>query len=247
MTFKHLTIVKRALALTGLGVLLIPMPGCSAVSGSPAVAQIRFIDASSDAPGLDIYEGSSGVAYNLGFGTLTSYTSITPGTYTISAHSSGSSTALISSRATFKADGQYTVLFGNYVASLQETILTDQSQAAPSGDIGLRFIDQVTSVGAFDIYLVPTGSKITTVSAVYTNLVFGTNTGYLTIPTGTYTLYAIPTGVTPTATTTTYYTGTSITYNGGSASTFVFINEQLVTTPGLQVIQATDYTPAGSS
>ena len=248
MSSRHLNLVKNALALAGLAILLVPMPGCSTVAGSPTLTQIRIIDASPDAPGLDFYEGTNVLAYNLGFGSVTSYVPITPGIYTISAHSSGSSTALISARGTFNANNQYTVLVGNSVASLQETILTDQSQAAPSGYIALRFIDQATAEGAFDIYMVPSGSKITAVKPIYTNVTFGTNTGYITsVPTGTYTLVAIPTGVVPSASTTAFYTGTSVTYAGGSATTVIFIDETILTSPGLQVIMASDYSPAGFS
>jgi hypothetical protein len=34
-----------------------------------------------------------------------------------------------------------------------------------------------------------------------------------------------------------------VAYVGGSATTIIMINQQLVTTPGLQVISAPDFTP----
>jgi hypothetical protein len=248
LTMQHARIAKQALAVAGLALLLLPIPGCSTVAGSPTLTQIRIIDASPDAPGLDIYEGTNVLAYNLGFGSITSYVPIAPGIYTIAAHAASSATSLIGTKGTFAASNQYTVLFGNSVASLQETILTDQTQAAPSGYISLRFIDQSVAVGAFDIYMVPTGSKITAVKPIQTDISFGTNTGYITsVPTGTYTLVAIPTGVVPSSTTVADYTGTSVTYTGGSAMTIVFIDESVLTSPGLQVIMASDYTPAGFS
>ena len=108
--------------------------------------------------------------------------------------------------------------------------------------------EQSVSVSAFDIYMVPSGSKITATKPIQSNISFGTNTGYITsVPTGTYTLVAIPTGVVPSSTTVADYTGTSVTYTGGSAMTIVFIDENILSTPGLQVITAMDYTPAGFS
>lgn len=227
------------LALLPLSSLLL---GCQAVVSSPAGSQIRIIAASPDAPGLDIYENTGVVAYNLGFGTVTSYFSTDPGTFNITANVAGSKTVLATQKGTFASGNQYTVLLGNFSANLQELILKDQAQAAPSGQISLRIIDQATRIGAIDIYLVPQGQKFTAVTPLITNLAFPTNTGYINAPTGTYTIVIVPTGTIPTSSTVATYTGAQITYTGGSATTIVLIDQQLVTTPGLQVIMAPDYT-----
>jgi hypothetical protein len=73
------------------------------------------------------------------------------------------------------------------------------------------------------------------------------NSGYFNVPAATYTLVALPAGTIPTATTTTSYTGASVTYGGGSARTFVLIDQQLVTTPGIQVVVGDDYDSPGST
>ncbi len=238
--FPLRTSCTRAGLLAALPVSFL-LAGCQAVVSSPTASQVRIIDASPDAPGLDMYENTSVIAYNLGFGTITSYISTDPGSFTVSANIAGSKTALATAKGTFAASSQYTVLIGNSAANLQELILKDQAQAAPSGQISLRFIDQATRIGAIDIYLVPQGQKFTAVTPLITNVVFPTNTGYLNVPTGTYTLVIVPTGTVPTSTTVATYTGAQVTYSGGSVTTVVLIDQQLVTTPGLQVITASDY------
>jgi hypothetical protein len=237
--FHHL--VRRAGRLAALTVSLGILSGCQAVVTSTPQSHLRIIDTSPDAPGLDFYEGSTALAYNLGFGTLTSYIAYTPGNYTITADTAGSKQILSSSRAILVAATQHTLLIGNSAANLQQLILTDQSHAAPTGQISLRFIDQATRIGPVDIYLVPAGQKLTAVSPLLTGVVFGTNTGYLNIPDGTYTLVMVPTGTIPTSTTVATYTGTQITYAAGVARTIILIDQQLVTTPGLQVITANDF------
>ena len=234
-------------ALLGAIPSLLMLSGCQAVVSSPSASQLRVIAASPDAPGLDIYENGGVVAYNLGFGTVTSYISTDPGTFTISADAAGTKQTLATAKGTFAASNQYTVLIGNASANLQELILQDQAQAAPSGQISLRFIDQSTRIGAIDIYLVPQGQKFTAVSPLITNVSFPTNTGYLNLPTGSYTLVIVPTGTIPTGTTVATYTGAQVTYSGGSVTTIVLIDQQLVTTPGLQVISAPDYVSPTSS
>jgi hypothetical protein len=226
-------------ATAGLGLL----SGCQAVVTSTPQSRVRIIDASPDAGGLDIYEGSSALAYNLGFGTLTSYISFAPGNYTLAADIAGSRQMVSSSKASLVASAQYTVLIGNSAANLQQLVLTDQSQGAPTGQISLRFLDQATRIGAVDIYLVPAGQTMAGVKPLLTGVVFNTNTGYLNVPSGGYSVFIVPTGTTPDSTTVAAYSGTQITYASGAARTIVLIDEQVVTTPapGLQVITADDF------
>ena len=65
---------------------------------------------SPDAPGLDIYQNGSAMAYNLGFGTVTSYVSIPAGVSTITAD-----TATVSAidHATIQATNDSTVTAGS--------------------------------------------------------------------------------------------------------------------------------------
>jgi hypothetical protein len=235
-------LIRKGATLAAAGAMSIALTGCQGIVSSQSGSQVRIIDASPDAPGLDIYQNNAAIAYNLGFGTVTSYVPINPGTYTSLATQAGTKQALSTAKATYVTGSQYTVLIGNVSASLQQVVLKDQSQAAPTGQIALRFIDQATRISAQDIYLVPAGQKLTAVTPIYSNIIFNTNTGYLNIPSGTYTLVMVPTGTIPASDTVTTYTGAQVTYSGGSATTIILIDQQIVTTPGLQVITATDYT-----
>jgi hypothetical protein len=222
--------------------LLVPLVGCQNIAGSVPVSQVRIIDASPDAPALDIYQGGSALAYNLGFGTVTSYVGIAPGVSTISADTKGSKQQLSSAKGTFAASADYTVLIGDVAADLGETILTDQSTPAPSGQISIRVLDQATrfSTGV-DIYLVPSGSTVAMASPILTNVVFGSNSGYLNVPAGTYQVVVLPTGTVPAAATVPIYTGAKVTYAVGAARTLVLLDQQVLTEPGFQVITADDY------
>ncbi len=239
--------VRRSTAALAVSSLLLSLPGCAMVSGSQSLSQVRIIDASPDAGGLDVYQGSGILAYNLGLGTITSYVQITPGNYSIQVDTAGTRQQLVASGGTFSAGNEYTVLIGNFSNVLSETILKDQTTPAPSGQVSLRVLDQATRAGTVDLYLVAGGSTIATAKPILTNVSFGQNTGYFNVPAGAYTLVAVPAGTVPTTATGTSYTGPSVTYGAGSAKSLVLIDQQLVTTPGLQVIVANDYESAGSS
>ena len=240
-TGQHVGGMARFAALSAV---CIALSGCQSINPTVIHTEVRVIDASPDAPGLDIYQNNDILTYNMGFGSITSYVPLTPGTYSISADLAGSHQVLATAKQTFGAGKQYTVLIGNVAASLGETILTDQSSAAPSGQIALRFLDQATKIGAVDVYLVPSGSKLTGVTPLLTNVTFGTNTGYVNVPTGSYAVVLLPTGTVPVSTTIATYFGATVAYPGGSARTIILLDTQLVTSPGLQVITAIDYDSA---
>lgn len=126
-------------------------------------------------------------------------------------------------------------------------MLKDQNKPAPPGQTALRFINQAGQTGPVDIYLIPSGQKITDVTPVITRSSFGGNTGYLNIPAGIYTLVAEPSGAVPSNTVDAAYAGAQISYGSGSASTIILIDHRRSAETDLQVIIARDYTPASAS
>lgn len=233
--------------LVALATTLVMLSGCQGLIGNPQSAQVRIIDASPDAPSLDIYQSRNPLAYSLGFGTITSYVPVTPGTYNIAADSTGTAQVISAAKGTFLPATQYTVLISDIAANAQQLTLKDQNQPAPSGQIALRFIDQTTRTGPFDIYLLHSGQTLTDARPSVASIHLGGNTGYLNIPAGTYTIVALPAGTVPTNTTVPAYTGTQVAYVDGSASTIILIDQHSIAGHGLQIITANDYDPPSAS
>jgi len=239
---QSVRIGPTSVAALAVMLLLMALAGCGQVSGSSTrISQLRIIDASPDAGGLDVYAANTAVIYNLGFGSITSYVPIVPGTYTLSGDQAGTRNVVVSTRASLAPSIQYTLLVGNVAAGIQSTVLQDQSQAAPVGQIAIRVIDQATRIGAVDVYLVPGGGTLLTTTPAFTNVTFGSLGTYVNVPTGTYSLVVLPMGTVLAATTVTTYSGAKVTYSGGSARTVILLDQPLVTTPGVQVITANDY------
>ncbi len=233
---------RLAAAIAVLGTLT----GCQAIVSPAPEAHVRIINVTPDAPRLDLYQDSNALAFNLDFGTVTSYIPLTPGTYTITANTSVTRQVLSASKNTFTTSGQYTVLIGNIAANLQQITLADQTQPAPPGQTALRFINQATRAAAVDIYLIPAGQKLNAVTPLVGGIAFGVNTGYLNVPTGTYSLALLPSGVAPSSTTIGAYVGPQVTYPAGAARTIIFIDRALPSAAGLQVITANDFDHPGS-
>jgi hypothetical protein len=234
-------LVRRTTRLAVVAVFALALTGCQIVAGTGQYTQVRFIDASPDAPGLDIYQNSNVSLYNIGFGTASSYVPIAPSNYAYSVDVTGTRQQLAGVTGAFALGTQYTILVGNVTARLQMTLLKDQSTPAPSGQVALRFLDQSTRVGPVDIYLLPSGSALTSVSPIATGIGFGNAPTYIDAPSGTYSIAIVPAGTVPTGNTVPLYTGSQIEYTSGAARTIILIDQQLVTTPGLQAISADDY------
>lgn len=232
--------------LAVLAVALVALTGCQGLVSSPSRSQVRIIDVSPDAPSLDIYQSHDALAYSLGFGTITSYVPVTPGTYTIAANSTGTAQVVSSAKNTFLPSTQYTVLIGNAI-NQQQITLKDQNQPSPSGQIDLRFIGQAPRSGAVDIYLVPPGQTLADARPIATSVNLGANTGYLSAPAGTYTIVMLPAGAIASGTTPPVYTGTQVAYADGSARTIILIDQRQINGYHLQIITADDYDAPSAS
>ncbi len=246
MPEKNFENAKRIFLATVLTALCWALPGCQSISSTTTFADIRFINASPDAPGMDIYQGNTAVVYNMGFTTVTTYVPISPGSYRFTAYTASTKQSLVSTTGGVSNGNQYTILVSNVAASLQETIFLDQSHPAPSGQIAIRVIMEAVYSGPYDVYMVPSGTLLINVKPILTNVAFNTVGNYIDIPTGSYSVVIVPAGTVLTSTTVATYTSAVNAYTAGSAHTFIILDQQLVTTPGAQVITTDDYEPPGS-
>jgi len=230
----------------GLLALLATLPGCQGIDvGS---AQLRIIDTSLDAGPIDSYQNNAALAYNLGFGAITSYVPMSPGAYTLSAAKAGTRQTLVTGNTTLLAGRQYTEIVGNIAGALQQTVLLDRSEPAPPGEMELRLVQQSVRSGAVDVYLVPQhGGRLVAGSPIAVNLSFGANSGYLSLPAGTYALEVVPTGTMLVPATPTLMSGAQINYASGAVRTVVLIDQEILgahtagLTPGVQAIVADDF------
>jgi len=112
---------RQAIRLGALALLLGGLSGCQSIEVTTTnVSELRIIDASPDpnVPGLDFYLNNTALAYNIGFGTISSYIPLAPGGYTISADAEKSTQPLVSTSATLANGNSYSVIVGNQLANL---------------------------------------------------------------------------------------------------------------------------------
>jgi hypothetical protein len=220
------------------------LSGCQSIEMNSA--QLRVIDASPDSGVIDSYQNNSALAYNLGFGTMTSYVPMSPGAYTVAADKAGTRQTLVASTDTFVAGKQYTEIVGNSLVNMQQTVFLDQSAPAPAGQIAVRLINEATRSGAVDVYLVPMSGRLMNTSPIAVNLSFGANSGYINVPDGTYAVDVVPAGSALASSTATLLSGAQVDYASGAVRTVVLIDQETLgaqhaaLTPGVQTVVADD-------
>src|ERR1700722_920539 len=238
---------SHPLRLSAVALVVGALSGCQSIDiNNSNAAMVRAFNASPDSTGSDFYTGKTAIVYNLGFSYNTTYVPLNPGTQSITTNQAKTTQVLAAEAASLGSQKNYTVITGNVAANLQETIFADQNFAAPSGQIAVRVINEATRIGAVDIYLVPSGGKLSTTTPVATNVSFNMNSGYIDIPVGTYSIAVLPTGTTP-GSGATLFSGSQASYPSGVVSTIVVIDTPLTTSPAANAEVLNDFTPPTTS
>jgi hypothetical protein len=218
------------------------LAGCQSVSGYSAVSLVRVIDASYNAPALNVFVGNTAIAGNLGQGSITNYGGFPPSRDAVVKVTATSSTkALVTANATLVANQSQTILVTDINAQYQVNVLEDQSTAAPSGHSEFRLLNQAPSTGAVDVYFL-SGTSTTvfaTAKPVITSLAVGATSGYVSIPSSTLFMVIAPAGTTLSTTASTIYSSAALPLVGGEVRTVLIVDPILVTQP-VQVYIAND-------
>lgn len=218
------------------------LAGCEHVQGYSPVSLVRVIDASYNAPALNVYVAGSLVATNLGQGQITPYGTYSPSpSAKIIVTSTQDTNPLVTTTGTLQASQSSSVLITDINATYQATLLEDQSTPAPSGHSEFRVLNQAPSTGPVDVYFLSgtTAKDYAAAKPVITSLAVGATSGYVTIPSSTLYMVIVAAGTTLTTTSTSIYVSAALPLVGGEVRT-VLVVDPLVTTQPVQVYLATD-------
>ncbi|HEX4309623.1 MAG TPA: DUF4397 domain-containing protein [Acidobacteriaceae bacterium] len=225
------TRVAVAAALAGL-----PLVGCQNVQTSMTVqTRVRVIDASYNAPAVNVDVATTPIATNVGAASFTNYAFLPPENATAYVIPAGTTKPTETADGQFLVSEQNSVLITDSGTGYTASILADQAIAAPAGYFSIRFLQQALVAGAVDIYLVPAGDTLAGAKPVYTDVKPQSVVGYLNVPAGGYTIVVTPTGVI-----TTPYTSSQITFVAGQVRTALIMDAQLTKDPPVTVAIGND-------
>ena len=181
--------ISRSLAvLLVVSGLLLVAPG--AATAQAAESYLRLAHLSPDTPEVDVYVSSAAdpaqsfVVPGVGYGAVSAYQPLSPGTYVISMRGAGAaadSPAVISTSLDARPGGAYTVAGVGMSAELGLSVLTDKLQPPADGKASLRVINGAASAPSVDVG--PANGQ-----AWAGPVEFGTDTQYVDVPLGTWNL-----------------------------------------------------------
>jgi hypothetical protein len=183
------------LSLTMAASLGLPIAGCDDDPAGPAaIARLRAIHASPDAPAVDIYVDGARVAANVPYKAITSYLEVPAGSRNVQVRAAGTSTTVIDANVTLSAGTDYTVLAAGRVANIAPLVLTDTNTAPVAGNVRVRLVHGAPTAGTVDIYVTAPNADIATIAPTLAGVPFRGFSPYLSVPAGSYRVRVTPAG-----------------------------------------------------
>jgi len=162
--------------------------GCGG-SAAGADAMVRFLQASPDAPLVNVLVDGTSVAGNLAYGNASGYISVKAGSRHIQVVPASGSTPIFDQTISFTSSTNQTLLLTGPAASIQSVLLKDGVATATTGDGYVRGVNASGAMGAADVYIVPAGVSIVGVKPIAAGLAFDKDTGYQLTVAGNYEVF----------------------------------------------------------
>jgi Domain of unknown function (DUF4397) len=173
------------------GLCLCVLSGCG---GSSGTGNLRFVQASPDAPESNLYIDGKLVSANLGYGNASGYISLDVGTRHVQVVPGSGASPILDLKVSVVSSGYETLIETGKVANKQSLLLTDTSTittttTATITEGGVRVVNAALNMGTADVYVVAAGSSIAAVSPVATVVGVNSYTGYELVPVGAYEVF----------------------------------------------------------
>lgn len=170
----------------GLGLCL--LSGCGG-SGSSTTGNLRFVQASPDAPSVTVYNERKLISANLSYGNNTTYFSFASGSHLRVYEGSGSQ-VVFQATPTITSGSNQTLILTGPIANPTSILLSDGGTSPATGDGEVRVVNASQNIatpnGPPDVYVIASGASIAGVAPTISGLAFNSSAGYNQIPEGSY-------------------------------------------------------------
>lgn len=177
--------------LSFLGLCLFVFSGCG--GSSSGTGNLRFIQASPDAPQSNLYVDGKLVSANLGYGNATGYISLNTGSRHVQVVPTSGAKAILDIKVSVVSSGDQTLIETGQVANAGSVLLTDSSSTTNTSTTttqgGVRVVNAAINMGVADVYVVAANTGIAAVSPAVASLGVNFSTGYELVPVGSYQVF----------------------------------------------------------
>jgi hypothetical protein len=186
---------KFGFGLLGLPALLLTF-GCG---GGGTGTELRVLNASPDETSVQVVVDGAAVGSALAYQANTGYQSVKAGSRQFVLENTGMTTNLVPNDATLSLGNltETTIILAGYSTGLQGIALTDDNTTPASGTINIRMVNAMPSLGPIDVYVVPPGTSLSSVTPTFPGLTFATPSNYVNLSIGSnanYEIYFTPPG-----------------------------------------------------
>jgi Domain of unknown function (DUF4397) len=164
--------------------LLFTLPGC----GSSGTTQLRLAQTSPSQGNVDLLVDGTDEG-TVDYGGASSYFSISGGTRHIQVEPTGTASPFIDEEINFNSGTNSTIFVVGVTPNVTTLTLTDQNTTPNTGDFAVRIVNVAPAMGSADVYIVPTGTNISGVSATISSLVNQAASNYISLTAGNYQIY----------------------------------------------------------
>lgn len=167
-----------------LGLCLSVLSGCGG-GGSSTTGNLRFVQASPDAPLLALYDERKAISTSLSYKNSTAYFSFVSGSH-VRVYPAAGSQVLFQATPSVASGGNATLILTGAIANPTSILLTDGVTSTVTGQGNVRVVNASQQIGAPDVYVIPAGASISGASPTAAALGFDSSKGYTQIPVGAY-------------------------------------------------------------
>lgn len=161
-------------------------------------AAVRAGHFSPDAPIVDVVANdnfASPLFNAVAYPSLTPYAEVPPASYNVKVVDDATQDfTAINADLTLVAGKRYSVLAVNLLSAIEPLVLEDDLRSVAT-EARVRIVHGSPGAGTVDIYVTAPETDINTVSPIFPAVAFKANTGYVSLPGGTYAVAVTPAGL----------------------------------------------------
>ena len=209
--------IARAL-LVALCLTSVILTGCSKNSSNKSSnAQMRVVNAFSQANALDVSVNAKSVVSGLPFQSSSQYADIDSGSQPVIVSVTGASTALVNATYNLSSNTKYSYIIYGPQTAVAALLLPDSFNDPGDGFFSLRLVNAAAGPGALDLYVTAPGADLSATAPVIANISY--SSGGLFVPVAKGTTFEIR--ITPAGTKDVIYDGVPQTFAEHSGATIV--------------------------
>ena len=175
--------IQRAL-LAALCLTSLILTGCGKGGNGQGSAQLRMINAFSQANALDLSVNSNKVVNGLPFEANSQYVGVDSGSQRFIVSVTGASTSLIDTTTSTSSNTNYSyIIFGPQTA-VGSLLLNDSFTDPGNGFFAVRFVNAAAGPGALDLYLTAPGADLSATAPSATNITYGAPSVFVSVAIG---------------------------------------------------------------